>query len=54
MRHKSARALVLMASIGVSALVTAQAQQRRVAVPAGTRLLIRMVDSVDSSKQNVG
>ena len=54
MRYKSARALVLMASIGVSAVVTAQAQQKRVPVPAGTRLLIRMVDSVDSSKQQVG
>ena len=32
----------------------AQATPTRVTVPAGTRILIRMVNSVDSSKQQVG
>jgi hypothetical protein len=44
--------LVLLATLtpisGMAATPT------RVTVPAGTRLLIRMVDSVDSSKQKVG
>ena len=31
-----------------------QAAASKVTVPAGTRILIRMVDSVDSSKQQVG
>ena len=34
--------------------VQTQAAPTRVNVPAGTRILIRMVDSVDSSKQQVG
>ena len=34
-------------------LATASAQ-RRVTVPAGTRILIRMIDSIDSSKQKAG
>ena len=34
--------------------VQTQAAPTRVTVPAGTRILIRMVDSVDSSKQQVG
>lgn len=29
-------------------------QSRRITVPAGTRILIRMIDSVDSSKQKTG
>jgi hypothetical protein len=31
-----------------------QAAPRKVTVPAGTRILVRMVDGVDSSKQQVG
>ena len=34
--------------------VQTQAAPTKVTVPAGTRILIRMVDSVDSSKQQVG
>jgi hypothetical protein len=37
------------------AATTAVAQSRnRITVPAGTRILIRMIDSVDSSKQKTG
>ena len=51
------RAVPLIAVVtAASALAAAQTQgaQRRVTVPVGTRVLIRMVDSVDSSKQQVG
>lgn len=40
-------------SLAVVPLITAQSS-KRVAVPAGTRILVRMVDSVDSSKQKAG
>lgn len=42
--------------IAIAALAASQmaAAQTRITVPAGTRLLIRMIDSVDSSKQQVG
>lgn len=46
---KTAGLLVTMTVISASV-----AAQSRVTVPAGTRLLIRMVDAVDSSKQQVG
>jgi len=38
----------------LAAISTLSAAQNKVTVPAGTRLLIRMVDGVDSSKQQVG
>ncbi|HXZ32201.1 MAG TPA: hypothetical protein VEH30_07965 [Terriglobales bacterium] len=41
----------LFTVIGVEA---AAQSSRRVTVPAGTRILIRMIDSVDSGKQQVG
>ena len=37
-----------------TATVTAAQQAKTITVPAGTRILIRMVDSVDSSKQKTG
>ena len=43
------------ASITGSAPASAAAQnKKRITVPAGTRILIRMVDSIDSSKQKTG
>ena len=46
---KAAAVLVTTMTIAASA-----AAQSRVTIPAGTRLLIRMADGVDSSKQQVG
>jgi hypothetical protein len=46
---KTAAFLVMMVALSASATA-----QTRVSVPAGTRLLVRMVDSGDSSKQKVG
>jgi hypothetical protein len=46
-------ALVLAAACVLGPFVSAQ-NSKRVSVPAGTRLLVRMVDSVDSSKQKAG
>jgi len=52
MRHALAPAAVL--SVALMALSGLGVAQRNIMVPAGTRVLIRMVDSVDSSKQQVG
>lgn len=41
--------------MGLATTITAAAQRAtRVTVPAGTRILVRMVDSVDSSKEKTG
>jgi hypothetical protein len=45
-------ALLLFSGAGVA--IPGSAQQRMITVPAGTSLLVRMVDSVDSSKNAVG
>jgi hypothetical protein len=52
MRNTGVRTTVLLAM--VSGILAAAAAQQKVTVPAGTRLLVRMVDGVDSSKQKVG
>lgn len=52
MRQVLARAVAL--SLPLLALSSIAVAQRRVQIPAGTRVLVRMVDSVDSSKQQVG
>jgi len=51
----SGAALILTAilSFGLTPLLFAQGS-KRATVPAGTRILVRMVDSVDSSKQKAG
>jgi hypothetical protein len=51
----SAVALMLTAilTLGLTPSLPAQGS-KRVTVPAGTRILVRMVDSVDSSKQKAG
>lgn len=63
MQHSTVRAaalfmrpieMSLVLAISVMAIAQATAPSRRVTVPAGTRILIRMVDSVDSSRQQAG
>jgi hypothetical protein len=51
-RSKMGGAAVALAML-VSGFAVAQSA-KRVTVPAGTRILVRMVDSVDSSKQKTG
>ena len=45
--------LTMVSVFAVAQFAVAQGS-KRVAVPAGTRILVRMVDSVDSSKQKAG
>lgn len=47
-------AVIVLASVGMALALPAQGQKKMVTVPAGTQLLVRMVDSVDSSKNAVG
>jgi len=44
----------LLLCIGLAAALPGWTQQNMVTVPAGTQLLVRMVDAVDSSKNPVG
>jgi hypothetical protein len=49
------RATALLVSVATATAMTAAAQNtRRVTVPAGTRILIRTVNAIDSSKQKAG
>jgi len=55
MRQLSGRiTLALMFCVGIAGTTLGWAQQRMVNVPAGTRLLVRMNDTVDSSRSRVG
>jgi len=58
MRNMTLRATVLLVSLISAATLasthTAAAQGKRVYIPAGTRVLVRMVDSIDSSQQKAG
>jgi hypothetical protein len=56
MRKKMIRAATLLVGLATAVTVmTAVAQNaNRVTVPAGTRILIRMGDSIDSTKQKAG
>lgn len=47
-----AGAMLFIAALAASQI--ANAQGKKVTVPAGTRLMIRMIDGVDSSKNKVG
>ena len=38
----------------IAGITAAAAPQRKITVPAGTRILVRMIDSIDSSKQKAG
>jgi len=52
-RMQRVPALVLLALAGIAAATPTWAQQK-VTVPAGTQLLVRMIDTVDSSKNAIG
>ena len=56
MRYAIVRAGALWMGLGlaITAVGQTQAGPAKATVPAGTRILIRMVNSVDSSKQQVG
>lgn len=45
---------LLVWAIALLAGISAAQPQKKVTIPAGTRILIRMVDSIDSSKQKAG
>ena len=51
--REAAFLLVAVSTLGLALRLYAQSP-KRATVPAGTRLLVRMVDSVDSSKQKAG
>jgi hypothetical protein len=51
MRKGFVLAIVLLAS---TAMAASAAAQKKITVPAGTRILIRTVDAIDSSKQKTG
>ncbi|MGA7922243.1 MAG: hypothetical protein WCA38_21470 [Candidatus Acidiferrales bacterium] len=54
LRSKSvALILTMISSLAITSFTAAQ-KAKLVSVPAGTRILVRMVDSVDSSKQKTG
>jgi hypothetical protein len=53
MRNGIVWTAIILAGLASAAQV-AVAQKKTVTVPAGTRVLIRMVDSIDSSKQKAG
>jgi len=58
MRTRTMMRAMLAVVLGMLAMATvggAGAQsKKRITVPAGTRVLIRMVDTIDSSKQKAG
>jgi hypothetical protein len=51
---RGGRVAALLLLSGMAVAVPGSAQQQMVTVPAGTSLLVRMVDSVDSNKNAVG
>lgn len=53
-RRPRTATLALLACVAMAWTIAAQAQRKMVTVPAGTSLLVRMVDTVDSSKNAVG
>jgi hypothetical protein len=48
------RKVMIWAAVILVGLTAASAQRGRVTVPAGSRILIRMIDSIDSNKQKAG
>jgi len=54
MRNRIIWAATILAGLATAATAAAAQKAKTVTVPAGTRVLIRMVDSVDSSKQKAG
>src|SRR5215472_15408101 len=55
MRNSFIRAVTIMAGFVIAYAASAAGQStKRVTIPAGTRILIRTIDSLDSSKQKTG
>ena len=55
MRNGMIRAAALLVGLATTmTAMTARADTKKVTVPAGTRILVRMADSIDSSKQKAG
>jgi hypothetical protein len=54
MRNGMIRAAALLVGLATTMTAITAAAQRKVTVPAGTRILVRMADSIDSSKQKAG
>ncbi|HYL45927.1 MAG TPA: hypothetical protein VEU52_02775 [Candidatus Limnocylindrales bacterium] len=48
------RKAILCATALITSLAASAAPQKKVTVPAGTRVLIRMIDSIDTTKQKAG
>src|SRR5215471_1008520 len=53
MRNSFIRAVTILAGVAIAASAAGQST-KRVTVPAGTRILIRTIDPVDSSKNKAG
>ena len=53
MRNSFIRAVTILAGVAIAASAAGQST-KRVTVPAGTRILIRTIDPLDSSKQKSG
>ena len=49
-----AATLLVGLTIAMTAMIAAAQNTRRITVPAGTRILIRTIDPIDSSKQKAG
>ena len=54
MRKGMIRAATLLVGLATAITTMTAAAQKRITVPAGTRILIRTVDPIDSSKQKAG
>jgi hypothetical protein len=48
------RNAILCATALIAGLAASAAPQKKVTLPAGTRILIRMIDSIDTTKQKAG
>lgn len=54
MRNGMIRAAALLVGVATTMTAMTAAAQKKVTVPAGSRILVRMADSIDSSKQKAG
>ena len=54
MRNGMIRATTLLVGLATAMTALTATAQKRVTVPAGTRILVRMADSIDSSQQKAG
>ena len=54
MRNGMIRAAALLVGLVTTMTAITAAAQKKVTVPAGSRILVRMADSIDSSKQKAG